>query len=43
MDSATQEQAKEAKIWLLQRDYKKAVKEVNRIAQLLKDLGVLTD
>jgi hypothetical protein len=43
MDSATQEQAKEAKIWLLQRDYQKAIKEVKRLAELLKDVGILVD
>lgn len=43
MDRPTQTQAKEAKIYLLQQDYKKAIKEVKRLAELLKDVGILVD
>jgi len=43
MDRPYEAQAKEAKIFLLQNYYKKAIKEVKRIALLLKEAGILVD
>jgi hypothetical protein len=38
-----EDQEKEAQKHLLQQDYKKAIKEVNRLRKLLDEIGVLVD
>lgn len=43
MDRPYEAEAKAAQVYLLQQDYKKAIKEVKRLAALLKDIGILVD